>query len=506
MALTAPYEQKNYMGEFADDTACGTDIAARGWDSGGNPINGMWYYNTTAHEFRGYINGAWAAFGDDDAIHDNVAAEISVIAEETSPAGDDVLLLEDQSDSYNKKRIQISNLLSESLIDHDLLANFVANEHIDWTSASDNLLTTGSITGDGFEIDATSSHTITDNSDVLEVTNPNGDGEVKIVLPVTGDPGDTGYGPNSITFSKYDVEVVPDLWFAWNAITPETGRTLLLETDAVYIGKTSGSSPHKYIYFMDAAGISSFGSIHAYETSDTITLSGFSGGFTLTGTDLKFQQSTLGVYFGTGGDDGYIIETHTAYADYRMQLYHDEGVWEFMTDADNDLEFRFLGTTNSGLLKWMEDEDYFLFSDDILVDSTERIYFRDTAIHVCSLTDGHLDLTADVSVDMNADLDISTQNIVTDTTTGTKIATATDQKIGLWNATPVVQPTALTAKLTDLSGDVAPSTPDYALTATNNGWGCGSQDEFETMTSVILNLQTRVSELETKLQSIGLLA
>jgi hypothetical protein len=41
------------------------------------------------------------------------------------------------------------------------------------------------------------------------------------------------------------------------------------------------------------------------------------------------------------------------------------------------------------------------------------------------------------------DLTISTKNIVTDTTTGTKIGTATTQKIGFYNATPVVQPTAV---------------------------------------------------------------
>jgi hypothetical protein len=38
---------------------------------------------------------------------------------------------------------------------------------------------------------------------------------------------------------------------------------------------------------------------------------------------------------------------------------------------------------------------------------------------------------------------ISTKNIVTDTTTGTKIGTGATQKLGFWNATPVVQPTAV---------------------------------------------------------------
>ena len=44
---------------------------------------------------------------------------------------------------------------------------------------------------------------------------------------------------------------------------------------------------------------------------------------------------------------------------------------------------------------------------------------------------------------LNGDLTASTRNIVTDTTTGTKIGTSTTQKIGFFDKTPVVQPTAV---------------------------------------------------------------
>ena len=37
------------------------------------------------------------------------------------------------------------------------------------------------------------------------------------------------------------------------------------------------------------------------------------------------------------------------------------------------------------------------------------------------------------------DIDLSTKNLITDTSTGTKIGTATTQKLGFWNATPVIQ-------------------------------------------------------------------
>jgi hypothetical protein len=56
------------------------------------------------------------------------------------------------------------------------------------------------------------------------------------------------------------------------------------------------------------------------------------------------------------------------------------------------------------------------------------------------------DFTFSDPVNINGLLTLSAQNIATDTTTGTKIGTATTQKIGFYNATPVVQPTALTTQ------------------------------------------------------------
>jgi hypothetical protein len=70
----------------------------------------------------------------------------------------------------------------------------------------------------------------------------------------------------------------------------------------------------------------------------------------------------------------------------------------FGTGADTDVAITFDGNTSDGVLKWMEDEDYFEFSDDILIASSEKLQFRDTAIHISSSTDGQLDLVADGAV------------------------------------------------------------------------------------------------------------
>ena len=82
--------------------------------------------------------------------------------------------------------------------------------------------------------------------------------------------------------------------------------------------------------------------------------------------------------------------------------------------AGTDITITFDGETSDGELKWMEDEDYFEFSDDILIASTEKLQFRDTAIYINSSTDGQLDLVADTeiqiaatTIDINGNVDIS---------------------------------------------------------------------------------------------------
>jgi hypothetical protein len=79
-----------------------------------------------------------------------------------------------------------------------------------------------------------------------------------------------------------------------------------------------------------------------------------------------------------------------------------------------DVAVTFDGESNDGLLTWMEDEDYFQFSDDLLLTTTEKVQFRDTAIYINSSVDGQLDIVADTEVqiaattiDMNGAADIS---------------------------------------------------------------------------------------------------
>lgn len=122
---------------------------------------------------------------------------------------------------------------------------------------------------------------------------------------------------------------------------------------------------------------------------------------------------------------------------------------DFNTIADTDLVLNFFGTTTSGVLTWMEDEDYFKFGDDIMLPGGE--------------------------------------NIVLDTTTGTKIGTGTNQLLGFYNATPVDQPATVS--------DAA--TQDLTGTDTVN------QTKLE---ADLTSVKTAVNTVIDRLQELGLIA
>ncbi len=132
------------------------------------------------------------------------------------------------------------------------------------------------------------------------------------------------------------------------------------------------------------------------------------------------------------------------------------------TGADTDIAVTFNANSNDGVITWMEDEDYFQFSDDLLLSTTEKIQFRDTAIYINSSTDGQLDLVADTeiqiaatTVDINGNVDISgslTLGGTTITSTGAELnildgVTATAAELNILDGV-----TSTTAELNILDG------------------------------------------------------
>ena len=86
----------------------------------------------------------------------------------------------------------------------------------------------------------------------------------------------------------------------------------------------------------------------------------------------------------------------------------------FGTGADTDIAIKFDGNTSDGVLTWMEDEDHFKFSDDIVIDSTKKLYLNDaggehisgdaTDLTIASGNDINLTATTDINIPANVGL------------------------------------------------------------------------------------------------------
>jgi hypothetical protein len=78
---------------------------------------------------------------------------------------------------------------------------------------------------------------------------------------------------------------------------------------------------------------------------------------------------------------------------------------------------------------------------------------------------------------------------------------------GFYGTTPVVQGAALTTQLTSITS-TAPGTLDFAiqdLTQTTP-FGFATKDEGNTVLAVIANLQARLAQVESRLETVGLIA
>jgi hypothetical protein len=180
---------------------------------------------------------------------------------------------------------------------------------------------------------------------------------------------------------------------------------------------------------------------------------------------------------GTDGSGGHISHAHD-----NLVIGHGA--------AGVDYTLTFDGQTYDGVLTWMEDEDYLKASDDLLMDTTERLYFRDTGLYVYSGADGYLDLVADTDVRINTypvrpvPIDGLYVNFGT--------APATDLGYGTWS-----EETAVGMELYDLSvtnavgfyGSGPIAQPAAVADATN-------------ATDVIL----RLNDLLARMRSLGLIA
>jgi len=91
-------------------------------------------------------------------------------------------------------------------------------------------------------------------------------------------------------------------------------------------------------------------------------------------------------------------------------------------------------------------------------------------------------------------------DIATGTTTGTKIGTATTQKISLWNATPVVQPAAV-ANITTTATTGSLPTPNGSVTIAN-----AATPTVTELLDYCVELEAKLEDLLGKLRTVGIIA
>jgi hypothetical protein len=91
-------------------------------------------------------------------------------------------------------------------------------------------------------------------------------------------------------------------------------------------------------------------------------------------------------------------------------------------------------------------------------------------------------------------------NIALGTTTGTKIGTATTQKLAFWNATPVVQPTAV-ADITTTATTGSLPTPDGGVTIAN-----AATPTVAELLKYCVELEAKLEAALSRLRSLGLIA
>ena len=109
-------------------------------------------------------------------------------------------------------------------------------------------------------------------------------------------------------------------------------------------------------------------------------------------------------------------------------------------------------------------------------------------------------LTTQFSIDANLLTLGDAVDIALNTSTGTKIGTATGQKLGFWNVTPVIQPSAIANITTTASSGTLP-TPDGSVTISD----AASPTNAELL-EYCTELESKLESALAALRSVGIIA
>jgi len=258
----------------------------------------------------------------------------------------------------------------DSEIDHDALLNSPGtNQHIDWTNATRNFLTTGSVTGGSLVIDTTTINaaTITDTTGQISFGDDNlrttgqfqgVNGSRVLTIQQLATNSGAVYDTNDI-FHSFRTDAAERLQIGDAAVISKVvmkvqhGNGMRVGADAGAATLTDntikGASLYMPHYDIDEEDVAIFTNTTS-GTNNTISFGG--GANTLNcATSLNFYTAADRV---------------TTLGTVRLNILGNGSIFQWYPHAaDTDIEFRFNGTTTTGRLLWMEDEDYFEFIDDV---------------------------------------------------------------------------------------------------------------------------------------------
>lgn len=301
------------------------------------------------------------------------------------------------------------------------------NVGVGTTSPSGRLHINGTVDDQQLIVEAHSTQT----SNIVEIHNSssgvltaiNGSGWVGIGLtplyPLHVQPAD--FTPSDATTSTIGQYVVLDS-------TPSVDRTTAVEYGMYFAQYAKGS---KNIY--QTRGLSGFSQTLSTATTTSVRGAQFGVSNGSTGTLTSGYGTYIQAGTNTGGGTlanlyGLFIESQTAGGTSNYAIVTNAGNIVFNEGGDASTDFRVESDTEANML--------FL---DANGDTDGALYLGGTTNGIKINKGGVLTFLGTASI-------ADGTNIPLGSTTGTKIGTATTQKIGLWNATPIVQPTtAVTA-------------------------------------------------------------
>ena len=146
--------------------------------------------------------------------------------------------------------------------------------------------------------------------------------------------------------------------------------------------------------------------------------------------------------------------------------------------GDTDIVLTFNANTNDGVFTWMEDEDHFKFSDDVLINSTEKLYFNDAGgehiagdadnLTLSAGTDINLTATADVNIPSGVGLSFASDDAEKIESDGTDLTVNSGGDINLTATSDVNIPANVGITFGDDGEKIEGDGTDLAISASND--------------------------------------